>query len=113
MLPRFTIDVTAALAIVFGDLQRKGQLGTTELCGVRRNLGFLPWILVSVHRLLNLRIQSRANSQTVLDENLAQRIDADTLEKSVTAFQILSVLAVVLHEAPHVEQDVVMGVHGA
>ena len=33
--------------------------------------------------------------------------------ESVGPFQILSVLAVVLHEAAHVEQHVVVGVHGA
>src|SRR5678815_2624586 len=113
MLPRLTTGGTAVLAIVFGDLQRVSQFGTTELCGINRNFRFLPWILIRVHSLLNLSVQSRAYPQTVFDQNLSERFYSDSFGESVRSLQVFSVFAVVLHESPHIEENVIVRIDGA
>ncbi len=42
-----------------------------------------------------------------------QLLDAEALDEVVRAFQVLRVLAVVLHEAAHVSEHLVVGVDGA
>src|SRR5437870_401179 len=50
---------------------------------------------------------------TVLDQDAPEGLDADALDEMVAALEVFAVLAVVLHEAAHVLEHVVMGRHGA
>src|SRR5688572_9464396 len=113
MLPRLMISVAIVSAIVLGDLQRIRELRFAELSVIDGLFRFLPWIGVGIHRLLDLRVQVRADPEAVFDENLPQRVDAHAFEETVGALQILAVFAVVLDEAAHVEKYFVVSVNGA
>src|SRR5215831_4392903 len=100
-------------AIGFCDLQCVRKFRSAELRWVSRQFSLFPRILVSIDSFLNLSIEVCTDSQTVLDQDLAKRLDADAFDESISAFLILSVLAVVLHEPAHVEQHGVMRIDRA
>src|SRR5205085_7617004 len=100
-------------AIVFGSLQDGGEFGGAELPGIGGHVGLLPGILVGVDGLLDVRVEPRSDAEAVLNQDPPQSFDPDALNEVVAALEILAVFAVVLHEAAHVLEHVVLGRHGA
>src|SRR5262245_13860590 len=74
-----------------------------ELRRMNRLDGLPPRVDVSVRRRLDLGVQPLTNSLAVVDQNGAQLFNPQAFSEIVSAFQILRVLAVILHEASYVE----------
>src|SRR5215510_11491994 len=79
-----------------------------ELRRMNRLDRLLPRVDVSVRRRLDLRVEPRAYSFAVFDQNGAQLFNPKAFDEIISALQILRVFAVILHEATHTEQRVVV-----